>query len=175
MELPTLESRRLDLRGISKADIDFIYEINSDPEVVKYVFKKPQTFEEAEASLDGYLSFSEKYQLPIGVWVGFDVETFAAVGIFFIKKLDETGEIEVGYRLAKEHWNKGYATEGSKRLLEYVWNDLEITRVVGVTHPENIASSHVLQKLGLLYEKTGIFYNETCKYYGLTLGEAYFL
>ncbi|MGB0982856.1 MAG: GNAT family N-acetyltransferase [Saprospiraceae bacterium] len=175
MELPTLESRRLDLRGIMKADIDFIYELNSDPEVVKYVFKKEHTYEEAEADLERYLSFPEKYQLPIGVWVAFELETAQPVGIFFIKKLEETGEIEIGYRLAKEHWNKGYATEGSKELLEYALNDLGITRIVAVTNPENIASSHVLQKLGLLYEKTDAFYNETCKYYGLTIGAAYFL
>ena len=106
---------------------------------------------------------------------GRDLNSDEPLGIYFLKKLAETGEFEIGYRIAFQHWNNGYATEGSKRILEYALNDLEIERVIGVTHPKNISSSHVLQKLGLLYEKNETFYGVNCKYYGLTLGEAYFL
>ena len=70
MNLPILESRRLLLRPIEASDIDFIYELNRHPEVIKYVFNEPHTYEQAQADLGRYLNFPLKYNMPIGVWVG---------------------------------------------------------------------------------------------------------
>ncbi len=174
IKLPILNSRRLILRPISEEDESFIIDLNGDAKVMKYIIT-PRTKAESIADLKRYLTLPEKHQMPIGVWVGITEATNEKVGIFFFSKLAETGEIELGYRLAVQHWGRGYATEGGKCLVEYGLNDLEVTRIVAVTDPDHSASGHVLQKIGLLFQKTGTFYGSPSKYYALDLKNTYFM
>lgn len=174
IKLPTLESRRLILRPIAEEDQDFIIELNGDPKVMEYIIP-PRTREESIIDLKRYLTLPEKHQMPIGVWVGINNATNEKVGMFFFSKLAETGEMELGYRLAPAHWGKGFATEGGKCLVEYALNDLGETRIVAVTDPDHSASGHVLQKIGLLFQKTDIFYGSPSKYYVLDIKNSYFM
>ncbi len=101
----------------------------------------------------------------LGVWAGFEKENEEFIGFFELAHLDNTEEIEVGYRLLKEHWGKGYATEMTKVLIEYGFNKMDLKDIVGITHPENIASQNVLLKSGLIYVKDAVFYGFLDKYY----------
>lgn len=172
---PKLTSRRMELHPLQSTDFDFLYELNRDPEVMKYITGHPNSAEQTQKDLERYLSYPSAYQMPIGIWKGIRLSSGETVGIYMLKKLQETGEYEIGYRLKKAFWGKGLATEGAKIVLEYALNELEITRVVGLTHPDNMASGHVLQKLGLHYEKTDTFYDVSCKYYVLDLSKPYFM
>ena len=58
-------------------------------------------------------------------------------------------EVEVGYLLGKLYWGKGYATEGAQVGMDYGFETLKLDRIVGIVHPENVASRHVLEKLGM--------------------------
>ncbi len=79
--------------------------------------------------------------------------------------MDNTEEIEVGYRLLKKFWSQGYATEMSKALIEYGFNQMKLDKIVGITHPENFASQNVLTKAGLVYVREDHFYNLDVKYF----------
>jgi RimJ/RimL family protein N-acetyltransferase len=82
--------------------------------------------------------------------------------------LDDTSEIEVGYRFAKRFWGMGLATEAAKASLECGFEALGIDRIVAVVHPGNLASQRVVEKLGLVYIRDARFYNSDLRYYAIT-------
>jgi ribosomal-protein-alanine N-acetyltransferase len=70
------------------------------------------------------------------------------MGWFALKPLPKRGDIEVGYRLLPKFWGKGFATEGTRRLVKYGFADCELSRIVAITNPEHKASQAVLLKCG---------------------------
>lgn len=101
----------------------------------------------------------------LGVWAGYEKQSDEFIGFFELAHLDDTEEIEVGYRLFKEYWGQGYATEISKVLIDYGFNIMKLDQIAGITHPENIASQNVLLKSGLTYIKDAVFYGFLDRYY----------
>ena len=82
------------------------------------------------------------------------------IGWFHLKAGGEDRvEAELGYRLKREAWRKGYATEGSKALLEKSFQEFGLERVVATTLPENLASIRVLEKAGLRFETRFVYRN----------------
>jgi RimJ/RimL family protein N-acetyltransferase len=75
------------------------------------------------------------------------------VGFSGLKYLEDLREVDVGYRFLPDCWGKGYATESARVLMEQGRRKHGIARFVGMVHPENPASSHVLEKLGLRFER----------------------
>jgi ribosomal-protein-alanine N-acetyltransferase len=76
--------------------------------------------------------------------------------------LPETGETEVAYCLGKPHWGKGFATEAAMASLHFGFETWALPRIIGLVHPENRASIHVLEKLGMS------FIDRSC-YFGMDL------
>ncbi len=74
-------------------------------------------------------------------------------GLFYFAELAGQAEVELGYRLAKVHWGKGYATEAAIAIREYAIKTLSLTRLVALIDPSNAASLKVAKKLGMSYEK----------------------
>ena len=95
----------------------------------------------------------------------------AFVGFCGLKYLDNTSEIEVGYRLAKKFWGKGFATEAARASLHYGFETLGLDRIVAVVQPENAASCRVIEKIGLRYEKDARFYDTDVRYFAITREE----
>ncbi len=93
------------------------------------------------------------------------------IGWFCLKHLDDTNEIEIGYRLLKEYWGKGYATEMSDKIIEYGFEIMKLNVIVGITQPGNMASQKVLKKVGLLYIKDAFYYNTHVKYFSISKEE----
>jgi RimJ/RimL family protein N-acetyltransferase len=75
-----------------------------------------------------------------------------AVGDLALNLSQEGHTAEVGYNLAPRHWGRGYAIEAVDALIEYLFDDLEVTRVFGMLHPDNSASAMVLERTGFLFE-----------------------
>jgi ribosomal-protein-alanine N-acetyltransferase len=71
--------------------------------------------------------------------------------------MDET---DLGFRLLPEYWGKGIATEASKEILKYGFEQLGLKRIIGIAMPENIASNKVLTKLGLDFYKVDAYEND---------------
>ncbi|MFT7589299.1 MAG: ribosomal-protein-alanine N-acetyltransferase [Limisphaerales bacterium] len=72
-----------------------------------------------------------------------------------------------GYRFHKAYWGKGYATECTRRLLEYGFTELQLNKVVAVSNPENIASHRVLLKAGLERNGNGFYYDHDLFFFEL--------
>jgi RimJ/RimL family protein N-acetyltransferase len=75
------------------------------------------------------------------------------VGFSGLKYLEDLREADVGYRFLPDCWGKGYATESARVLMEQGRREHGLTRIVGMVHPDNPASSRVLEKLGLRFER----------------------
>jgi ribosomal-protein-alanine N-acetyltransferase len=87
------------------------------------------------------------------------------IGWAGLQYLPETDEIEVGYLLGKGYWGRGLATEAARSSVRFGFDDLGIETIVGVVHPENIASQRVLEKAGLAYvERANYFGMDVYRY-----------
>ena len=73
------------------------------------------------------------------------------IGFNGLKYLPEMDAVDLGYRFLKEYWGRGIATESSLAVLEYGFHVLKMTTIIGLAVPENVASIHVLQKVGMRF------------------------
>ena len=74
----------------------------------------------------------------------------------WFKYRPELDEIDLGYRLKRSAWGKGFATEAAKHTLSYAFNNLNLNVITGRAHIDNIASIKVLEKIGMQYISEGI-------------------
>ena len=81
--------------------------------------------------------------------------------------LDNTS-VELGYTLDKPFWNMGLATEASREILKYGFEQVGLERIVAIAKPKNIASQRVMQLVGMKYEKNAHYYNTDVVYYALS-------
>ncbi len=160
-----LETTRLYLREVENNDLDFLSALHRDPDVMRYI-GPPRTRKSVKERIDrirqGYKDFPGR-----GIWMACELTDDNPIGWGCLKDLDGTEMIEIGYRLAKEAWGKGYATEIARALLEYGFEQYGLDKIVGVTTPDNIGSQKVLEKAGLIQKGTGRFYNSDVFYYEL--------
>ncbi len=156
---------RLDFRYFQKTDFPLVQTINKDEQATRYV-GGVKSDQEIELSMKKYLSYHLEHQ-GYGYWYTTLRSSGSFVGFFILKILVETNETEIGYRLMPDFWGMGIATEGAKALVDYCFQHLKTDKVVGVTHPENLASQRVLEKAGLVYQKIDQYYQMRCTYYSI--------
>lgn len=148
---------RLRFRRFTRADIDLLVDLDSDPEVMRWLTGgKPSTREYYEQAMPRILATYE---------TGPSRGTFAAeemggdgwgrfVGWFHLKDAYHwPGELELGYRLRRSAWGRGLATEGSVGLIRHALEDLGEPVVVAGTMRGNAGSQRVMGKAGMVFER----------------------
>jgi [ribosomal protein S5]-alanine N-acetyltransferase len=144
------ETPRLILGQFTEDDASLILQLNSDPEVVKYVHEPVLTSEEqAEKILLDIILPQYKYNL--GRWAIYTKTGNKFIGWCGLKYRPELNEIDLGYRLKNNAWGKGYATEAAQATLDHGFNSLDLNVITGRSHIENIASLKVLEKIGMQF------------------------
>ncbi len=162
-----LESQRLFLREFTNDDLKNLFSLNSNPEVMKHIGRKPVTdIEECKKTIEQIRDYYKKHN-GFGVWVAYKKSNNKFVGFFVLQYLDNTKEIEVGFRVMKKYWGKGYSTEMTNELIQYGFIQKNLNKIVGITHSDNIASQKVLQKAGLTYIKKAHFYKTDVMYFAI--------
>ncbi len=165
-----IETERLLLRPFARDDLDEFASINADAGVMRYIGDgKPQTRAQTEMRLNVILEHWAQH--GFGLWALVNKASNALIGFCGLQYLDNTAEIEVGYRLARQFWGLGYASEAAAATLRYAFEVLGLDRIVAVVQPENVASQSVIEKIGLRYVKDARFYNSDVEYYAITRGE----
>lgn len=163
------ETNRLILRKLKGSDLDDIFKMRKDPEVMRFI-REPQT--DIGSSVKWIDMMIDKWDdHKIGFCAVVEKETEAFVGWCGLWELKETDEIEVGYAIAPGHWGKGYATEAAHRCLQYGFDDVGLDRIVAVARPENEASQNVMKKIGMTYVRKGIFYEKELVQFAVTKAE----
>lgn len=144
-----LQTQRLVLRQWQDSDREAFYAMNSDPEVRRF-FPSTQTRAESDLALDTlHQHIDEK---GWGLWAVEVKETGELAGLTGLWPMPETivpGGTEVGWRLAKSFWGKGYAPEAGRRALEHGFTELKLDEVVSMTTVTNEPSRRVMEKIGL--------------------------
>lgn len=138
---------RLLLHPLTLKDAPLIYALNSNPEVMRHLPKDEVYTTQTEAArfLQGYLERSK--QTRFARWAVVRQADGVAVGWCGLKEDDE-GEVDLGYRLLREYWGFGYATESSRAWLTYGFGPAGLERIIARTAEGNNASAAVLLKLG---------------------------
>ena len=150
-----IETERLILRELTLADVDGMFELDADPEVVKHLAQKP--FTSKEQSKEVINSVLQQYaENNIGRWAVVEKTTNEFVGWSGLKLITEptNGHVnyyDIGYRLIRRFWGKGYATESAKAAIRYGFDVLNTDTIYGMCHVNNAGSEKVLEKLGLKY------------------------
>ncbi|WP_405604414.1 GNAT family N-acetyltransferase [Streptomyces sp. NBC_01410] len=152
-----LETGRLALRPLGEADVDRLLDLDNDPEVMRFINGGLPTTREAvlAESLPRFL-----HDYPClgnrGFWAAEEQSTHEFLGWFELKPLDDhsAAEAELGYRLNRAAWGRGYATEGAIALVRKGFTELGVERVTANTMTVNARSRRVMEKAGLSYVRT---------------------
>ena len=148
-------TERLYLRRFDLADATFLYELNADPEVMKYTGDSAfKDVADARLFLTNYLKSAPP---NFNRWMVCLKANKLAIGWCGLK-LHADGVIDLGYRLKQAYWGQGFATESAQACLDYGFNKLLVQEIIGRTATANINSSNVLEKIGMKFYKF-----EACK------------
>ncbi|MBD2468779.1 GNAT family N-acetyltransferase [Nostoc sp. FACHB-145] len=165
-----LETERLILRQFTEADVDNLFELDSDPEVVRWTTNLGQSTPYSVVKMEVLPDIFQDYQKydNYGYWAVIEKTSQVFIGWFLFKPIVDASyfnpqfvnadDIELGYRLKKAAWGKGYATEGSKALIKKAFSE-GVERVVAVAFAANLASIRVMEKAGLKLQ-TKVIYEE---------------
>ena len=152
-----LETERLVLRRFTEADADDLFDLDGDPEVMRFLTGGKPTPRDVirNETLPRFLNAYERFE-GFGVWAAIERSTGEFVGWFEFYPWKDAGpeEVELGYRLRRSAWGKGYATEGSRALIRKGFTELGVQKVVAETMTVNTASRRVMEKAGLRYVRT---------------------
>jgi RimJ/RimL family protein N-acetyltransferase len=155
---PWLQTLRLDLREFVPSDFDEEYRLDTDPRVMKYIGDGHLATRADIAAAMKRIPRVYRLYPGFGTWRASRRDTGAHIGWFTLKYIPGTVEVEVGYRLRHDAWGLGFATEGARELVRYGFDDIGLYRIIGITHPDNVASQRVLMKSGLAPAGWGRYY-----------------
>jgi len=163
-----LDTARLQLRQLTFGDVDNLLELDSDAEVRRYLdMPAPPTREEIVAhTLPRFMAYYAQHD-HYGYWAAIEKASHAFLGWFhFRPAATDPEEIELGYRLRRAAWGKGYATEGARALIRKGFLELGVQRVVATALAANGASIRVMEKVGLTLQQRYWYKNrlEAVKY-----------
>jgi len=147
-----IATERLILRSWKDEDFQPFAEMNADPRVREF-FPAVLTREKSDAELrniqsayerDGFTMFAAEL-IATGEFIGFIgmvTMTFAVPGL-------AQPAVEIGWRLAHNHWGKGFATEGARGVIRYGFETVKLKEIVAITVPANARSRRVMEKIGM--------------------------
>ncbi|AEI47181.1 GNAT family N-acetyltransferase [Runella slithyformis] len=143
-----LETQRLYLRLFGEDDVQNLFRIEGSAEVMAYI-RKPVT--EPAKSLERIRQeavYATEYE-GLGLFACFEKAADTYIGLVKIKHIDDTDDIEIGYGFVPEAWGKGYATEITQKVIEYLKLNFTGRKIIAFVQEENTASKHVLEKVGM--------------------------
>lgn len=148
-------SLRLGFRNWNTGDLEAFAQMNADPEVMRY-FPSALTRDQSKKFMKrlqqhfedhGYTYYAVDC-MKTREWIGFIGLTYQTYEAPF------TPATDVGWRLKKSAWNRGFATEGAQRCIQYAFAELGLEEMVAVCPVGNRASENVMQKIGMTHSGT---------------------
>jgi ribosomal-protein-alanine N-acetyltransferase len=169
-----LETKNLIVRSYTREDAKNLYDTLNDENVLKYIPEEPISMEQAQNAIDWLIS-NYDLELDSDYKYSFAIETKETneyVGWCGFGYLDyDKSQKEIYFTLKSKYWGHGFATEASEVLIDYIFNELDLKKLVAVVKPENRASQRVIEKLGFEYESVVKKVSEELSFYE---GELYY-
>ena len=151
--LPIITTERVVLRWVSENDIDSLYEVFSDPQVMRYWATPPYTTREAAVELQREIASGNENETMIKWGLALrDSDRLIGTTTLFNLNLDN-GRAEIGYALGRAHWGKGYMNEALQGLLTHAFEVMQLRRLEADVDPRNAGSIRTLERLG--FQKEG--------------------
>lgn len=147
---PIVETERLRLRPFTADDADAIA-FYADPEVMRYIPGGPRDPETLASRFNDMLARrnAEWENGAFGMWAVVVKATGDVIGHCGLQRLPGSSDVEVFYLLAREHWQRGYATEAARAAIHFGFTSARLARIVAIAMPNNLASLHVMEKAGM--------------------------
>jgi len=147
-----LRTPRLLLRYWREADLEPFAAMNADSEVMRY-YPAPLTREESDS-----LATKARAELETSGWGLWAVERDDGSFIGYVGLADRRSTahvvpaVEVGWRLARENWGRGYATEAARAAVAYGFDEVGLDEIVSFTAVVNLRSRRVMERLGMTHD-----------------------
>ena len=153
--MTVLTTPRLRLEPMTDEHLDGLNALNSDPEVMRYLGGQPETRDETMAVIERVKGRWQ--ERGYSWWTIFDRETGGIVGAGAIQNLrreatllpDPACPLEIGWRLRRDTWGRGLATQAAFAMGDFVFDTLHANELLAVCHPDNTASASVMARLGM--------------------------
>ncbi len=165
MDSLTILTENLRLRPFTPADATPMHQILCGKDILRYFpgSGKLPTLEQVQQMIDRLIThWQEK---GYGLWAVELRSTGALLGRCGLQYISETDEIEIDFILDRDYWGRGFATEAGRASMQYGFNELGLVSVVGIVHPENLASQRVLEKVGLQFVEEKEYFGMACYRY----------
>ncbi len=163
-----LGTPRLRLVPMEDSHFDGLFDMNRDPEVMRYITGKPDTEQDTRDMIERVKA--RWLQYGFSWWSFIEQETGQIVGAGCIQYLgrDPANPHETGWRLRRDRWGRGYASEAAQAMAAWAFESLKVPYLCAVCHQDNRASSHVMEKLGMTYKGIERWYEMDCAVYGMS-------
>jgi RimJ/RimL family protein N-acetyltransferase len=157
MPQATLQTGRIRLVPLADEHLEHEVELDSDPEVMRYLTGRARTREEVEAIHHQRLAAADVVP-GLGFWAGFVEGEFVGWWILQPPHRPDQGEVagqaELGYRILRRYWRQGLASEGARELIRYGFEDLGLNRIFAETMAVNAGSRATMASVGMVYVRT---------------------
>ncbi|RKN48599.1 GNAT family N-acetyltransferase [Micromonospora endolithica] len=172
MPAPTLRTDRLLLVPLADRHLDLEIQLDSDPEVLRYLFGRARSADEVVAAHEQRMKLSGMVD-GLGYWMAFGTDGGAPgstppatedegefVGLMMLPPAhgpdqpDDPAVADLGYRMIRRHWRKGLASEASRALLRHAFDTVGQRRVIAQTMAVNTGSRRVMETVGMRYVRT---------------------
>ena len=161
-----LVTARLSLRPFAMADVEDCLAMDLDPEVHRYIyFDGPPDAEAHRGKLRRRVE--EGWPETGQIWTVERRHDPGFLGWCGLFPLEDSGFIEIGYRYRRAAWGQGVASEAARAVLQHGFTVFGFDPIVGVTHPDNLASQRVLEKIGLRLQGSARHYGLDVQFYRL--------
>jgi RimJ/RimL family protein N-acetyltransferase len=151
-----LTTERITLVPLADEHLEHEVDLDSRPEVMRYLTGRPRTREEVEAIHRRRLAIARDAP-GLGFWSGFVAGAFLGWWILEPPERAEeraAGQAELGYRLLPQYWRQGLGSEGARELIRYGFEQVGLERIIAETMAVNAASRATMQSVGLRYVRT---------------------
>lgn len=147
-----IETERLHIREWHPDEWAALLPIASDESVMRYIADgAPWSEDRVRAVISRQIENARLYGFCLGALIY--KQTDEVIGLAGLQRLGDTGEIEVGWWIARGYWGKGIATEVGGALLRFAFEQARLKRVVAIAHVDNRASIAVMKKIGMEFER----------------------
>ncbi|MBB4842563.1 RimJ/RimL family protein N-acetyltransferase [Paucibacter oligotrophus] len=146
-----LHTPRLRLEPLTDAHLEGLHRLNSDPEVMRYITGRPDTLADSQLMIERVKARWAEW--GYSWWAFIELATGELIGAGCIQHLGrvKTGPLEIGWRLRRERWHQGLASEAAERMADFAFEDLRADSLCAVRMAANQASGKLMERLGMHY------------------------